>query len=369
MNDPIIIIGAGLSGLHAASKLTSSGIACRVLEARGRIGGRVLSKAAVDRPELGKFDLGPTWFWPQHEPTISSLVSELNIPTFEQHTEGEILFERSQQEPIQRHELPEGAVESSTRFAGGVQSLVDAIAGTLPHDTVELNTRVTKIQMDEEGTITVEADLAHGKKKSIRARAVILALPPRIVAEHITFSPSLSTKLMTNLQDKPTWMAGQAKAVAIYKQPFWREDGLSGQVMSWGGPLQEIHDASPNTGCGALFGFFGMPAHMRQELGEERVLELVIEQLTRLFGTAAKKPISILYKDWSSDPETAVADDSKPLRNFPNYGRPPGTSTWEERVIFAGTETASEFGGHLEGALQAAEHAAFDIFELYKRNS
>src|SRR5690625_1845974 len=115
MNDPIIIVGAGLSGLRAASMLISQGIECSVLEARGRIGGRVLSKTAVDRPDLGKFDLGPTWFWPQHEPVISNLVKELDLKTFEQHTEGAILFEQSQNAPIQRHVLPEGAVESSVR--------------------------------------------------------------------------------------------------------------------------------------------------------------------------------------------------------------------------------------------------------------
>jgi|SRR5690625_3268185 len=155
--------------------------------------------------------------------------------------------------------------------------------------------------MDEEG-ITLVTDLADGKRKSIRARAVILALPPRIVAQHIVFSPSLPAELMTSLMDKPTWMAGQAKAIAIYDHPFWREDGLSGQAMSWGGPLQEIHDASPDTGYGALFGFFGLPAKIRQEQGEEKVLKLVVNQLTRLFGPSAEKPLSLLYKDWSRDP-------------------------------------------------------------------
>lgn len=264
MNDPIIIVGAGLSGLRAASMLISQGIECSVLESRGRIGGRVLSRAVADRPDAGKFDLGPTWFWPQHEPVISSLVRELGLRTLVQHTEGEIMFEQSQNGPIQRHVLPEGAVERSVRLDGGMQSLIDAVAATLPQGTVELGTRVTAIQMDEEGTITLEADHADGKKKSIHARAVILALPPRLVAQHITLSPSLPTNLMTSLVDKHTWMAEQAKAVAIYNRPFWREGGLSGQVMSWGGPLQEIHDASPpDTGYGALFGFFGIPVKMR----------------------------------------------------------------------------------------------------------
>lgn len=365
-NNPIVIVGGGLSGLHAASMLISQGIECRVLEARGRIGGRILSQEVMDRPDLGKFDLGPTWFWPQHEPVISSLVRELGLRTFEQHTEGAILFEQSQHDPVQRHMLPEGAVERSVRLVGGIHSLIDAIADTLPQSTVELNTRVTAIRMDEEGTVTLETDI-DGRKKRIRAKMVVLALPPRIVAEHITFSPSLSTEHMKSLKDKPTWMAGQGKAIAIYHRPFWRDTGLSGQGMSWCGPLQEIHDASPaETGYGALFGFFGIPANTRQELGEERISKRVVDQLTRLFGPLANKPISLLYKEWSNDPETAVSDDSIPLTDFPIYGQPISTSAWEKKIIFAGTETSSEHGGHLEGALRSAEHAFFQVFKLSK---
>ncbi|MBM7652173.1 aldo/keto reductase [Neobacillus cucumis] len=43
MKNPIVIVGAGLSGLRAASLLTAQGIKCRVLEARDRIGGILLN--------------------------------------------------------------------------------------------------------------------------------------------------------------------------------------------------------------------------------------------------------------------------------------------------------------------------------------
>jgi monoamine oxidase len=366
MKEPIVIVGAGLSGLRAASLLISQGIECRVLEARGRMGGRILNRAALDRPEIGQFDLGPTWFWPEHEPVIANLVHEFGLRTVEQYTEGAMLFEQAQNGPIQRHVLPEGAVEKSVRLIGGVQSLVAAVSATLPPGTVELDSRVTAITMDEEGAITLEAEQEDGMKKSLRAGAVILALPPRIVAHRIEFSPPLPSELMKSLKDKPTWMAGQAKAVAIYNRPFWREDGLSGQVTSWAGPLQEIHDASPETGYGALFGFFGLSAKMRQDLGEEKILELVVHQLTRLFGPSAENPISLLYKDWSSDTETAIDEDSQPLSSFPSYGLPSTSSgPWEKKIIFAGTETSMEHGGHLEGALRSAERAVHDVGKLF----
>jgi monoamine oxidase len=159
-------------------------------------------------------------------------------------------------------------------------------------------------------------------------------------------------------------MAGQAKAIAIYDRPFWRESGLSGFATSWVGPLQEIHDASPETGSGALFGFFGMPAKTRRELGEDKVLKLVIDQLVRLFGTSAQNVRAILYKDWADDSETAVEEDLDPLRDFPSYGQPPKAGVWEKKIIFAGTETNSQYGGHLEGALQSAERAVLEIMYL-----
>ncbi|NLS87436.1 hypothetical protein EYI23_05535 [Bacillus subtilis] len=98
--------------------------------------------------------------------------------------------------------------ERSVRIIGGVQSLINAIANTLPSGIVDLETRVTAIRIGNAGTITLETDLANGKKEEISASAVILALPPRIGARHIEFSPSLPKDLMTDLENKPTWMAG-----------------------------------------------------------------------------------------------------------------------------------------------------------------
>ncbi|MDQ6597687.1 flavin monoamine oxidase family protein [Bacillus salipaludis] len=368
MNNPVIIVGAGLSGLRAASLLTEQGIKCRVLEARDRIGGRILSSSVPDSPDLGRFDLGPTWFWPQYESHIANLVKELNLETFEQYKDGEILIERFQIKPPERCVLKENSDEKWVRLTGGVQSLIEALAETFPSEIVELETRVKKIQLNEAGDITVEAELSDGKRKKFPADAVILALPPRLVGQHIEFSPSLPPNLITDIVQKPTWMAGQAKVVAVYDRPFWRELGLSGYVLSAVGPLEEIYDASPIKGSGALFGFFGMPPEARKKMGQDKVLKLVGDQLVKLFGSEAKNSKAIFYKDWSSDSETTVEEDYSPLKNYQSYGQPPVEGVWEKKIIFAGTETNSQCSGHLEGALQSAEQAVFKVTNLNSKS-
>ncbi|AOM84097.1 flavin monoamine oxidase family protein [Salisediminibacterium beveridgei] len=361
MNDPIMIVGAGLSGLHAASLLTSRGIPCQVLESRDRLGGRILSETVKGRADLGTFDLGPTWFWPQHEPLISRLVRELGLGTFDQHAQGAVLLERGQHQPAERHSLPKESMQQSVRLAGGVAPLIEAVAATLPPGTVELSTTVKEIVKNEDGTLLLKTERADGKVKHRQGKAVILALPPRMIVSAITFRPDLPEKVIKSLQDKPTWMAGQAKALAIYETPFWREQGLSGQVMSWAGPLQEIHDASPDTGGAALFGFFGRSAAERQELGPTRLRQEVVAQLNRLFGPGAKEPIAFLYKDWSRDSHTAVDADAVPLTAFPIYGPPTLPDVWNKKIAFAGTETSVQHGGHLEGALHAAVRAVSEV--------
>lgn len=360
---PVIIIGAGLSGLRIASLLTAQGIPCRVLEARERVGGRILSEIEVDRPDLGKFDLGPTWFWPRYEPVITKLVHELGLKTFPQYQTGHMVTERSRKEPPQQYALPEGATENAVRFVGGVQVLIDAIAATLPDGIIQLSTRVTSIRAKGDGTLAIE--MAEGREE-IEASAVVIAIPPRLAARNIIFKPVLSSELMMSLLNKPTWMASHAKVIAVYERPFWREQGFSGFATSWVGPLQEIHDASPVSGSGALFGFFGISAEKRNELGEKSLLKLVQEQLIRLFGPLAEHPIALLYKDWSSDPDTAVAEDREPLLDYPVYGPVVGSQSRDKRIFFAGTETARSQGGHLEGALRSADQAVSELMEHFK---
>lgn len=361
MQPKVIIIGAGLSGLYAASLLTKRGISCRILEARSRIGGRVLTESI---PDIGEFDLGPTWFWPHFETTITRLADDLGLETFDQYTEGAMLYDPTPHALPQRHELAPSPESRAVRFAGGVQRLIEAVHASGVDRLVTHDARVTKIMRLEDGAVQVTVQRASGESEILTAENVLLALPPRILLRDIVFEPSLPDETRVDLAAKATWMAGQAKVVAVYDEPFWRADGLSGFVSSRVGPLQEIHDASPEHGSGALFGFFGWSAHERRAIGKETIEKEVRAQLIRLFGEKAASPKAFLYHDWAEEAETSTEADHPALRDFPVYGLPPSPGVWDDVIAFAGTEASSAFGGHLEGALRAAEVAVDKVLRL-----
>ncbi|MEM6275887.1 MAG: NAD(P)/FAD-dependent oxidoreductase, partial [Pseudomonadota bacterium] len=226
-----------------------------------------------------------------------------------------------------------------------------ALEARLPDARKQLNAQVSKL---ERTSGTCRATLADGRV--FEADRVVLAMPPRIAAR-LEFAPVLPSEALRAMGDVPTWMAGQAKAVAVYETPFWRADGLSGDAMSRRGPMVEIHDASPaEGGSGALFGFLGVPPHARRD--EDALKQAVMAQLIRLFGEDATSPRALFLKDWAFDPLTATPDDAAPQYAHPAYGLPVALEDlWDGQLLLAGTEVARTYGGYIEGALEAAEMA------------
>jgi monoamine oxidase len=337
-----LIIGGGLSGLALASALHEAGQDFLLVEARDRFGGRI----KTERIGVGYFDMGPTWFWPD-QPRIAAMIQRLGLKKFDQFYEGILTFEDAQGN-VQRGR-GHASMEGSWRLTGGLGALIQALADQLPEHCSRLNASVIALRHDAKG---IAATLSGGEV--IKAHRAVLALPPRVAAQ-ITYTPELSENAMTAMRAVPTWMAGQAKAVAVYDAPFWRAAGLSGDAMSHRGPLVEVHDASSAAAdAHALFGFIGVPPQHR--LNSEALREDILAQLVRLFGAKAATPTELFIKDWAHDSHTATVEDLQPLNAHPHYGLPNElVDIWGGSLQFAGTEVAHQFGGFLEGALEAAE--------------
>ena len=352
----ILIIGAGLCGLALADHLRRVGREYLLIEARDRLGGR------IERAEVGgaAYDLGPAWFWPG-QPRMAALAKRFQIPVFEQFARGDLVFE-TQSGAVQRGR-GYASMEGSYRLDGGMGALVDALASVLEEDRLWRNTHLEKVAHAPSG---VKAHLVRdGEAVTLKANQIVLAIPPRVVADTIAFEPALDDQQTRSLAAVPTWMAGQAKIVAVYDQPHWRKAGLSGDAMSQRGPMVEIHDASPMSppegGPFGLFGFVGIAADTRQAHRDE-MMQLAQAQLVSIFGPEMAQPKHLVLQDWATLPEIARAMDKTPTGHHPSYGLPAHvTELAEHGIHFGSTETARGFGGYLEGALEAAENVAIRV--------
>ncbi|MFD8951959.1 flavin monoamine oxidase family protein [Streptomyces xanthophaeus] len=339
----VIVIGAGASGLAAATALTAAGRNVLLLEARDRTGGRLL--AAPTSPGRA-LDLGATWFW-DGEDRVRDLAARSGIETFEQHLAGDSLL----QEDSGVRRLVGNLIDTpSRRFTGGAQRITDILAAALPTGTLRLDTAVSAIN-------------PHGERLAVltpsgplHTRHVVLAVPPALAMERISFEEALPAALARVAQATPVWMGAVAKVIAHYSAPFWRENGLSGAAFSRTGPLQEIHDmAGPGGEPAALFGF--VPARAVGPGFEEAVTA----QLSQLFGPAAATPDRLHVQDWSAERWTSPSHVHE-LADYSLFGhRLYQHPALDGRLHWASTETATEFAGHIEGALAAGERAARSV--------
>lgn len=242
------------------------------------------------------------------------------------------------------------------RFVGGSQQLARGLADRLGHRVVT-GTPVTAIAY---GTDRV---VVSGRRQDepwrIVARRAIVAMPPSISAR-LDWSPPLPGVRDQLSMRMP--MGSVTKVHAIYERPFWRDEGLNGQLVSDDGALRSTFDDSPVDGShGAIVGFIaGNECREFERLGPAARGKAVLSELERAFGPAAGRPVELVEQHWPAEEYTrggpVAISVPGALTGFGDALREPvGAVHW------AGTETATEWCGYLDGALSSGTRAAAEV--------
>jgi monoamine oxidase len=234
------------------------------------------------------------------------------------------------------------------RFVGGSQEVAIRVAEALG-DRVKLGSPVLRI---EHGP---DAVTAHSPAGTFRARRAIVAVPPALTAR-IEFDPALPPARNQLQRMAPGWLV---KLAAVYEEPFWRGDGLSGEAVNEAGPVTLVFDNSPPDGTpGVLVGFVGgRDAREFARLGKSERRHAALGCFEALFGPRARAAERYLELDWGAEPWSGGG----PVSNFATGGwtatgpalrEPVGALHW------AGTETATRWCGYIDGAVSSGERAA-----------
>lgn len=240
------------------------------------------------------------------------------------------------------------------RFVGGSQQLSLAMAAELGDDVI-LDAPVRRVAHGPD-RVTVISDVGQ-----VEGRAVVVAIPPTLCAR-ISYDPP-----MPALRDQLTQRMGQGsviKCMAVYDEPFWRAEGLSGQVTSVDGPVKVMFDNSPPDGVpGVLLGFLeGRQARELAAWDPEARRYAVTSCFERLFGSRASKPVQYLEQVWADEEWTRGCYGCiMPPGGWVSFG--PALRPSVGRIHWAGAETATTWNGYMDGAVRSGETAATAVLE------
>jgi monoamine oxidase len=412
----VIIIGAGLAGLAVLDRLSAGGVRPLVLEARDRVGGRVLTQHTDGDVAI---ELGPEWldgkgiarhlldaqattvvnaegaFWVRGQDGLQKSGAPYSQRLFKQlraagrdrsvaaalrsccggvqwreqvhrltrYVEG---FHAGDPERLSLRwfletEASQSAMESMSRVPAGIDRLVEKLR--MPRADIRTGTVVREIRWSR-GRVRVRATHSRGSETWEADKAVITVPVWLLQNGRIRFRPGLGSRRRAL---EKIGIGAVQKFVFTFRQPFWESiepfdnllmlHAIDQKVPTWWTlrPLKAAH----------LVGWVGGPSAER--LGRRSIearLKAAIDSLAAGLGIPARLIEAELtgwrHHDWLRDPWS---------RGAYSYVLTGGLDAWrtlsrpiEGTLFFAGEGTAAHgFNGTIDGAIATGWRAAREV--------
>uniref|UniRef100_A0A674BIN8 Amine oxidase n=1 Tax=Salmo trutta TaxID=8032 RepID=A0A674BIN8_SALTR len=239
------------------------------------------------------------------------------------------------------------------KFVGGSSQISECMAKELG-ECVKMESPVYRI--DQTGDM-VEVETLN--KETYKAKYVIVATAPGLNLK-IHFNPELPPLRNQLIHRVP--MGSVIKCMVYYRDNFWRKKGYCGTMVieEEEAPISlTLDDTKPDGTVPAIMGFIlARKCRKLCELTREERKKRICEIYSRVLGSEeALHPVHYEEKNWCEEEYSGGCYTAYfPPGILTQYGKvlrkPVG------RLYFAGTETATEWSGYMEGAVQAGERAA-----------
>jgi putrescine oxidase len=235
MEAEVVVVGAGIAGLSAASALAGEGVDVVVLEARDRVGGRLWNT------EIGgeANELGGQWVAP-YQSAMHALLSELEIELFPSFREGEHVYID-----------PDGRAH---RYQGHDAPLGEAAEGAFIDAEAKLDSLAKELDP--------EAPWAHPRAREL---------------DEITFASWLEAEVPDELARDllRSWLAG-----GFLAKPAHAFSLLQGLWMIAGaGGTYELFEPDQCLACRVVGGSQLIPIRLAERLGERVLLDTPVRHV------------------------------------------------------------------------------------------